>query len=132
MKIRGGVSYFLWDREHNGGCTIQTVRGDKVGEPMTRNLDDYDVFVRFNEGVSILEKVRAKADPSMDRRVSSLVPFGLRANFRDYVEPESPGLDQAARHGAEDRVDRPEVGHEQPAMGAAMEDASPCRLRRGQ
>jgi site-specific DNA-methyltransferase (adenine-specific) len=91
VKIRGGVSYFLWDREHSGGCTVQTVRGDKVGEPMTRNLDDYDVFVRYNEGVAIIEKVGAKADPTMDRRVSSLVPFGLRAKFRDYVESESPG-----------------------------------------
>lgn len=91
VKIRGGVSYFLWDREHSGGCTVQTIRGDKVGEPMTRNLDDYDVFVRYNEGVAIIEKVRAKAEPTLDQRVSSLVPFGLRAKFRDYVQPGSPG-----------------------------------------
>lgn len=91
VKIRGGVSYFLWDREHSGGCTIQTVRGESVGDPMTRNLDAYDVFVRFNEGVGIIEKVRAKGDPTMDQRVSSLVPFGLRAKFREYVAADSPG-----------------------------------------
>lgn len=91
VKIRGGVSYFLWDREHSGGCTIQTVRGEDVGKPMTRNLDAYDVFVRFNEGVGIIEKVRAAEDPTLDERVSSLVPFGLRAKFREYVEPDSAG-----------------------------------------
>lgn len=91
VKIRGGVSYFLWDREHSGGCTVQTVRGDSIGEPMTRDLCDYDVFVRFNEGVGIVEKVRAEGDSTLDGRVSSLVPFGLRAKFRDYVEPDSPG-----------------------------------------
>jgi site-specific DNA-methyltransferase (adenine-specific) len=91
VKIRGGVSYFLWNRDHTGGCTIQTVRGDVMGEPMTRRLDAYDVFVRFNEGVSIIEKVRAMGYPSMDGRVSSLVPFGLRAKFRDYVPKGSPG-----------------------------------------
>jgi site-specific DNA-methyltransferase (adenine-specific) len=91
VKIRGGVSYFLWDREHSGGCTIQTVRGNAVGKPMTRHLDAYDVFVRFNEGVSIIEKVRSKGYPTMDQRVSSLVPFGLRAKFRDYVSEGSSG-----------------------------------------
>jgi site-specific DNA-methyltransferase (adenine-specific) len=91
VKIRGGVSYFLWDRDHSGGCAIQTVRGSVTGPPMTRHLDAYDVFVRFNEGVSIIEKVRSKGYPTMDGRVSSLVPFGLRAKFRDYVAKGSPG-----------------------------------------
>ncbi|MGB7588922.1 MAG: Eco57I restriction-modification methylase domain-containing protein, partial [Solirubrobacterales bacterium] len=91
VKIRGGVSYFLWDREHSGGCTVQTVRGNSIGEPMTRNLDAYNVFVRFNEGVGIIEKVRAEGYPTMDQRVSSLVPFGLRAKFRNYVDQGSPG-----------------------------------------
>lgn len=25
VKIRGGISYFLWDRQHNGPCTVQTL-----------------------------------------------------------------------------------------------------------
>ncbi len=91
VKIRGGVSYFLWDRAHTGGCTIQTVREKSVGQPMTRDLDAYNVFVRFNEGVGIIDKVGAEGYPTMDQRVSSLVPFGLRAKFRDYVDPGSPG-----------------------------------------
>jgi site-specific DNA-methyltransferase (adenine-specific) len=91
VKIRGGVSYFLWDRGHRGGCTVQTVRGDVMGQPLTRALDAYDVFVRFNEGVAIIEKVRANGDPTLDQRVSSLVPFGLRAKFREYVDADSPG-----------------------------------------
>lgn len=90
VKVRGGVSYFLWSREHKGDCTIRTVRGQKVGEAMTRSLDAYDVFVRYNEGIRVLEKVRASGDPTMESKVSSLVPFGLRAKFRDYVDPNFP------------------------------------------
>src|SRR5437667_6282803 len=26
VKIRGGISYFLWDREHNGPSVVQTIR----------------------------------------------------------------------------------------------------------
>lgn len=85
VKIRGGVSYFLWSKGHSGGCTVRTGRGAEIGPPMVRSLNAYDVFVRFNEGVGIIEKVRAKNEPTMDNRVSSLVPFGLRAKFRDYM-----------------------------------------------
>lgn len=102
VKIRGGVSYFLWDSEHSGECTIKTVRGNATGPSMSRNLDDYDVFVRYNEAVQILDKVRAKGEPTMRESVSSLVPFGLRAKFNDYVEPSS--TDALKLHIASRRV----------------------------
>ncbi|WP_234009897.1 Eco57I restriction-modification methylase domain-containing protein [Mycobacterium colombiense] len=92
VKIRGGVSYFLWTKGHTGGCTIRTGRGSSIGPPMIRNLDAYDVFVRFNEGVGIVEKVRARNEPTMDNRVSSRVPFGIPGRkFSDYVPPDTPG-----------------------------------------
>ena len=84
VKIRGGVSYFLWDRDYDGPCTVQTMwDGEPLGPPMQRRLDAYDVLVRRNEAVSILEKVRAyrvggKAEATLDARVSSQKPFGLR------------------------------------------------------
>lgn len=79
VKIRGGISYFLWDRDFDGPCTIQTIwDGQPVGEKATRYLDAYDVLVRRNEAVPILEKVRARQEPTLDARVSSQKPFGLR------------------------------------------------------
>lgn len=84
VKIRGGISYFLWDRDHNGPCSVQTMwDGTPLGSPMQRRLDAYDVLVRRNEAVSILEKVRAyrvggKREATLDARVSSQKPFGLR------------------------------------------------------
>ncbi|OAE01055.1 Eco57I restriction-modification methylase domain-containing protein [Arthrobacter sp. OY3WO11] len=79
VKIRGGVSYFLWDRDHDGPCTIQTMwDGQPIGEPVVRDLDAYDVLVRRNEAVPILEKIQAKHEPTLDARVSSQKPFGLR------------------------------------------------------
>ena len=84
VKIRGGVSYFLWERDYNGPCSVQTMwDGEPLGPPMQRRLDAYDVLVRRNEAVSILEKVRAyrvsgKAEATLDARVSSQKPFGLR------------------------------------------------------
>lgn len=88
VKIRGGVSYFLWDRNYDGPCTVQTVwDGKPVGEPVARYLDAFDVLVRRNEAIPILEKVRAKQEPTLSSRVSSGKPFGLRTFFHGKDTP---------------------------------------------
>lgn len=88
VKIRGGISYFLWERDYDGPCTIQTMwDGQPVGEPVARFLNDYDVLVRWNSAVPILEKVRSKAELTLDARVSSRKPFGLPTNFHGQSDP---------------------------------------------
>ena len=90
VKIRGGISYFLWDREHNGPCEMQTIwDGQPTGPAVARHLDAYDILVRRNEAVPILQKVRAKKEATLDQRVSSRKPFGL-ANFKG--KPSKTGL----------------------------------------
>ena len=85
VKIRGGVSYWLWGREHDGGCEVTTMIGhDVIGQPVVRNLDAYDVLVRRNEAVRILDKVahfRENGEPelSLGDQVSARKPFGLTA-----------------------------------------------------
>jgi site-specific DNA-methyltransferase (adenine-specific) len=101
VKIRGGVSYFLWSREHNGRCTVQTMwDGKPVGEPVARYLDAYDVLVRRNEAVDILDKVRAHGERTLDKRVSSAKPFGLRTFVHGASTPA--GLsDPVKLHGSQ-------------------------------
>lgn len=89
VKIRGGVSYFLWDREHDGPCAFQTIwDGEPTGPPIARHLDAYDILVRRNEAVPILDKVRAKSEPTLDGRVSSQKPFGFATNFKGRKSPD--------------------------------------------
>ncbi len=88
VKIRGGISYFLWDRHHDGPCEVQTIwDGKPTGPAVYRYLDDYDVLIRRNEAVPILEKVRAKSEPTLDRYVSSRKPFGLPTNYKGKKSP---------------------------------------------
>lgn len=89
VKIRGGISYFLWDREYSGLCEVETIwDGQPTGPAVARHLDAYDILVRRNEAVPILEKVRAKGEPTLDRRVSSQKPFGLRTFFHGKPDPK--------------------------------------------
>jgi hypothetical protein len=91
VKIRGGISYFLWDREHNGPCEVQTIwDGQATAPALARHLDAYDVLVRRNEAIPILEKVRAKSEQTLVSRVSTGKPFGLRTFF--HGKPDSKRL----------------------------------------
>jgi site-specific DNA-methyltransferase (adenine-specific) len=116
VKIRGGVSYFLWDRDYKGPCTVQTMwDGKPLGLPVARRLNAYDILVRRNEAVSILDKVLAfrvngKPEPNLSAQVSSLRPFGLRTYFHGKDSPK--GIKQLVKLYGSQRVsyvDRSEI-----------------------
>ncbi|MBK4348959.1 Eco57I restriction-modification methylase domain-containing protein [Lacisediminihabitans changchengi] len=111
VKIRGGISYFLWERDYDGPCTIQTMwDGKPLGAATARRLDTYDVLVRRNEAVSILDKVTAKQESTLDQRVSPGKPFGLRTFFHGKSSPA--GIKDAVQlYGSQkiSYVDRSEI-----------------------
>lgn len=83
VNINGGVSYFLWDAEHDGKCVVSHVpAGGEPDAPEARYLDEFDLLVRQNTAVRILRKVRVSTEPTFDRRVSSQKPFDLHTNFQ--------------------------------------------------
>ncbi|NWK94702.1 restriction endonuclease [Sphingobium lactosutens] len=96
VKIRGGISYFLWDGDYQGPCQFQTIwDGQPTGPAVARHLNAYDVLVRRNEAVPILEKVKAAGEPTLDSRVSSGKPFGFRTFF--HGKPSAAGLKDAVK-----------------------------------
>lgn len=85
MDISGGVSYFLWERAYDGPCDVQTFSAGVSSGVVARELNAYSVLVRYNIGVSILEKVWPQgvdASKSLAVKVSPTQPFGLRTSFR--------------------------------------------------
>ncbi len=62
VGLKGGVCYFLWERDNPGQCEVATHFKDWPVSTATRPLLEpgADVFIRFNEGLSILKKVVAQ------------------------------------------------------------------------
>lgn len=89
QEIKGGVSYFLWDREYSGDCDIFTYENDKCVSQAKRPLKEngLDVFIRYNQAVAILNKVRKFNEPSFNEVISSAKPFGLRTYFKGNNKP---------------------------------------------
>lgn len=80
VEIKGGICYFLWDKDNEGKCAITTHKDGVTYRQENRFLkeDNSDVFIRYAEGVSVYHKVRAKGEKTFDLLVSSQRPFGLR------------------------------------------------------
>lgn len=91
VKIRSGVSYFLWDRDHAGDCEVSTRIDGKVVSTMSRDLREGDgVVVRDNRAASIIDKARAATGPAgtLEDVVQPTLPFGIRTNYdKDHPEP---------------------------------------------
>lgn len=85
-NIRGGVCYFLWDRDQKGNCLVYNHKGDLITSYIERPLleGNSTTFIRYNEAISILNKVRLFKEETMDNRVQSRLPFGIPSNFEDY------------------------------------------------
>ena len=95
VDIAGGVSYFLWDLSWEGKCEVTTVSGGVVGPILSRHLSDYDILVRYNEAIPILERVFRSSErgafDSLASQVSPMQPFSVRTSFRG--NPSSDGMD---------------------------------------
>jgi site-specific DNA-methyltransferase (adenine-specific) len=87
VQIKGGICYFLWDSTYDGPCEVVTIQSGEEGQRAHRYLGEFgDIFVRFNEALPILKKVRDVTDLYLDRFVSSRKPFGLPTNFTGFTE----------------------------------------------
>jgi len=83
VSIKGGTSYFLWDREYSGKCNFNG---------MHRYMDEYDVVVADNKAVSILDKVRSSHPTGkfVNSKCFANKPFGLPTNFDGWKEVGIP------------------------------------------
>ena len=77
IDISGGVCYFLWSRDKVDDCEVVSIRKG-VKSMMKRALlvKGNSSFIRFNEAISILNKVRVES-VSFSDVVSSRKPFGI-------------------------------------------------------
>lgn len=92
VEIKGGVCYFLWEKDYTGNCLVITHSNNTIISSMERPLleKECDSFIRHNEAISILRKVQSKRETSFSNIVSSRKPFGLATNFKEYKNEYFP------------------------------------------
>ena len=81
VEIKGGVSYFLWDKLYDGDCEINTHENGNISKKIRPLLEEgIDTFIRYNDSIPIVYKVKSKEN--FDSLVSTQRPFGLRTFFK--------------------------------------------------
>ncbi|OGS14224.1 MAG: restriction endonuclease [Elusimicrobia bacterium RIFOXYA12_FULL_57_11] len=90
VEVKGGICYFLWSGAHNGLCDVTLVRGN-TSSTATRQLDEFDVFVRDSIAVGILRKVIKAAERPITDILSADTPFGIATNFEDFHDKKKAG-----------------------------------------
>ncbi len=127
VQIKGGVCYFLWDRDDMGLCAVTRNLSGMRGHTVSRSLLEpgADVFIRFNEAVPIVRKVmsrfaskkpvsgsnvefRLPAEHKFSKLVSSSKPFGLRTFFQGGKQETKDAL-KVYQNGGIGFVDRGSV-----------------------
>ena len=109
VLIKGGVCYFKWDRDHPSLCNVYNYIHDNVSI-MERHLCEpgTDTFIRYNEAIAILRKVRRFDEPSIKDIVSPRKPFGFPTNYRGKSKP-FPGAVKLYQNGGVGWVEKKEI-----------------------
>ena len=127
VQIKGGVCYFLWNKDSQGDATITTHDKGKILSKVERPLLERgaDVFIRYNAAIPILKKVIEKELGTKDtefalpesKRFSELVsvrrPFNLDGTYRGRAKEQTGdikiyragGIDYAKEKDIEDPYD---------------------------
>lgn len=84
VQIKGGVCYFLWNRDETGDCEISTHLNGKVEGPLVRPLleEGNATFIRYNQAISIIRKVLKNKYKSFSELVSPQTPFGIVTSYK--------------------------------------------------
>lgn len=152
VGLKGGVCYFLWERDNPGLCKVTTNFKDWPVSTATRPLLEKgaDVFIRFNEGLAILKKVFSletdQSEPLLlpeskrfDRLVSSRKPFALETTFKgratkragDVLVYQNGGIGYVARSAVPsglELIDKWKVYVGRAAPGTGNRDTYPHRI----
>lgn len=91
VQIKGGICYFLWDRDHLGPCDVTRIADGTEYLQRNRALGEFDVFIRDERALGILRKIIAAREPSVLELISGDTPFGIATNFADWNEKGGAG-----------------------------------------
>jgi site-specific DNA-methyltransferase (adenine-specific) len=83
VAIEGGVCYFLWNRDNKGLCSVYSHFQNQIIGISERPLLEVgsDVFIRYNEVISIIRKVSTFKEESFATIVSPRNPYHIKSEF---------------------------------------------------
>jgi site-specific DNA-methyltransferase (adenine-specific) len=99
IELRGGVCYFLWDKDYEGECEYRNIT-NLFESVMNRNLNEFPVFIRYNQALQIISRIRKRKEKSLSGIISTVSPFGINTAIRGMVDRFTGSLTLYSSGGA--------------------------------
>jgi site-specific DNA-methyltransferase (adenine-specific) len=95
VEIKGGVCYFMWDRDNRGLCQVHEHVASEI-HVNTRSLleDGMETFIRNSKAVDILKKIKRKNERSFAEVLNAGRYFGFHTKV-DWLDSEKGTLQTA-------------------------------------
>lgn len=90
VEVMGGICYFLFSAQHDGPCDVTVIR-EGMEKSSSRQLDEFDVFVRDPISASILRKVLKAGEKPITDILTADTPFGIATNFDGFHDKKKSG-----------------------------------------
>jgi site-specific DNA-methyltransferase (adenine-specific) len=93
VEVKGGVSYFLWDRDYDGDCEFSTRIDGQILSTANRDLrDGHGVVMRDNAGAALVHKVVLATNESVEGWFFPRLAFSQewRTNYRGESDRSFP------------------------------------------
>ncbi len=89
VQIKGGVCFFLWERDNPGLCKVSNYDKRELLSTSSRALleEGSETFIRYNKAIPILKKIQKMRERSIQSDISARKPFGLATTFRGKQKP---------------------------------------------
>lgn len=101
VEIKGGVCYFLRNKDIEDKCDVITHTNDSILHSHRYLCEsDDEFFIRDNRLISIKEKVAGLAETMFDTLVSAMKPYGIRGDA--FKDTEKYGLPEFSSEVIED------------------------------
>lgn len=83
VEIKGGICFFLWENGYHGKCSVTThglIKTVTTIRPLLEN--GFDTFVRHNEQLSVINKVKSKHEPLLSEWINAGRYFGFHTMIK--------------------------------------------------
>lgn len=98
-SIGGGICFFLWRSNYDGKCKFTNVLAGH-SSTKARFLDQYDVIVRYNEAINIINTALPEGTKTIADIMLSRNPFGPSSNVRGEELPSDGMLELITSQGS--------------------------------
>ncbi len=84
VSISGGINYFVYDSNYQGNCEFTNIHNE-LSITDNRNLAEFDCFIRYNEGINVIRKIKELSTENIVDLFTSLDPFRINSNERGHL-----------------------------------------------